>query len=327
MTPKKTEDPHDLSNLEGVGPATRTKLHESGINTVLDIKTLGPSQIADMTGMNFDKAHELFMLAIKYLVARHEETDILRTANDVLEERKHIDRIITGAPMFDNFLKGGIETCAITELYGAFGCGKTQICHTLCVMVQLPKEKGGLDAKALYVDTEGTFRPERIASMAQAKGLDVDTALNNILVAKAQSSGQQEIIVQSAGKLITDNNIKLIIVDSATSHYRSDFLGRGTLADRQQRLSGFLKMLHRLADTYKLAIVITNQIIHSPDVMFGNPERAVGGNIMAHASTYRIGLRRGAKNTRVARFVDSPSHEESEAIFSLQDGGIEDVTE
>lgn len=325
MTPKKSDDPYDISNLEGIGPATKAKLLDVGIKTVYDLKTVGPSELANLTGMDFDKANDLFMLAIQYLISIGIEKEGIRDGYDVLQERESIDRIRVGADLLDNFLHGGIEVGAITEFYGAFGSGKTQICHTLCVMVQKPKAEGGLNGSALYIDTENTFRPERIRSIATAKNMDVEQTLRNVIHAKTQSSGHQEMLLHSIGELIKSKNIKLIIVDSATSHYRAEFLGRGTLADRQQRLNAFMKSLHRIADTYKLAIVITNQVIHSPDVMFGNPEKAVGGNIVAHASTYRISLRRAAKNTRVARFIDSPSHEESETIFIIKEGGIEDV--
>lgn len=325
MTPKKSDDPYDISNLEGVGPATKSKLSDIGIKTIYDLKTVGPSEIANLTGMDFDKANELFMLAIQYLISTGVDKEGIRDGYDILQEREVIDRIRVGAELLDNFLHGGIEVGAVTEFYGAFGSGKTQICHTLCVMVQLPKDLGGLGGTALYIDTEGTFRPERIKSIAQAKNMDVEQTLRNITHAKVHSSGHQEMLLYHIGGLIKEKNIKLLIIDSATSHYRAEFLGRGTLADRQQRLNAFMKSLQRIADTYKIAVVITNQIIHTPDVMFGNPERAVGGNIVAHASTYRISLRRGAKNTRVARFVDSPSHQETETIFVIKEGGIYDV--
>lgn len=325
MTPKKAEDPYNISNLDGVGPATRTKLAEVGVKTVYDLKTLGPAGVTELTGMDYDKANNLFMLAIKYLISIGIDKSAVRNAGDVLKDRESIDRIQIGAEMLDNFLHGGIETGAVTEFYGAYGSGKTQICHTLCVMVQLPKELGGLGGTAVYIDTEGTFRPERIRAVAKAKNLNVEDILNKVTHIKVQSSGEQEFYLQNIGEMIREKNVRLLVVDSATSHYRSDFLGRGTLADRQQRLNAFMKMLLRIAETYKMAVVITNQILHSPDVMFGNPERAVGGNIVAHASTYRIALRRGPKNTRVARIVDSPSHEESETIFCIKDSGIEDV--
>ncbi|MBI3859868.1 MAG: DNA repair and recombination protein RadA [Thaumarchaeota archaeon] len=202
----------------------------------------------------------------------------------------------------------------------------SQICHTLCVMAQLPREEGGLDAGAVYIDTEGTFRPERIAEIAEARGMDSNKVLSKITVARAYNSAHQELIVKDLGRVIEPNKLKLVVLDSAVAHYRAEFLGRGTLAERQQRLNKFMHQLLRIAEVYNVAVVVTNQVQSAPDTFFGDPSRPTGGHVVAHTSTYRIYLRKAGKN-RVARMVDSPYHPERDAVFILNDKGVDDPAE
>ena len=202
----------------------------------------------------------------------------------------------------------------------------SQICHTLCVMAQQPKGEGGLDAGAIYIDTEGTFRPERIQEIAEARGIDSEKVLSHITVARAYNSAHQELIVKDLGRIIEPNKIKLVILDSAVAHYRAEFLGRGTLAERQQRLNRFMHQLLRTAEIYNIAVVVTNQVQAAPDSFFGDPTRPTGGHVVAHTSTYRIYLRKAAKN-RIARMVDSPYHPERDTVFILNEKGVDDPTE
>ena len=202
----------------------------------------------------------------------------------------------------------------------------SQICHTLCVMVQQPKGDGGLDAGAVYIDTEGTFRPERIQEIAESREMDSEKVLSRITVARAYNSAHQELIVKDLGRIIEPNKVKLVILDSAVAHYRAEFLGRGTLAERQQRLNRFMHQLLRTAEIYNIAVVVTNQVQAAPDSFFGDPTRPTGGHVVAHTSTYRIYLRKAAKN-RIARMVDSPYHPERDTVFVLNDRGIDDPPE
>src|SRR5207247_2761942 len=190
-------------------------------------------------------------------------------------------------------------------------------------MVQQDTLAGGLDAKALYIDTENTFRPERIVSISDTRGIDPRKSLENIIVAKAFNSAHQELIIQEAGSVIEDNHVKLLVVDSAVAHYRSEFLGRATLSERQQRLNKFMHMLVRIAEMYTVAVVATNQIQSSPDAIFGDAFRPTGGHVVAHTSTYRVFLKRAGKN-RIARMVDSPYHPEREVLFTLSELGVSD---
>jgi len=186
--------------------------------------------------------------------------------------------------------------------------------------------KGGLDGGVLYIDTENTFRPERIVSIAKAKGLDPEKVLERIIVAKAYNSAHQELILQEAGPVIEENKIKLIVVDSAVGLFRAEFLGRGTLSVRQQRLNKFMHLLTRTSEVYNIAALATNQVQSSPDTFFGDPTRPIGGNVVAHSSTYRVYFKKSGKK-RIARMVDSPHHPEQEVLFTVTEAGVADPEE
>ena len=322
----ETNEELELDTLPGVGPATKQKLNDAGILTILDLATSAPTDIADAVDIDTSKAVELNNKARKKLVEMGRlEPDFINAA-DLLVKRKAIDRISTGSKNLDELLGGGVETWAMTEFYGEFGSGKSQICHTLCVMVQSPHGEGGLGGGAVYIDTEGTFRPERIAEIAEARGLDSEKVLSGITVARAYNSAHQELIVKDLGNVLEEKKVKLVILDSAVAHYRAEFLGRGTLAERQQRLNKFMHQLLRTAEIYNVAVVVTNQVQAAPDSFFGDPTRPTGGHVVAHTSTYRVYLRKAAKN-RIARMVDSPYHPERDAVFMLDDKGVDDPAE
>lgn len=312
----------EIDTLNDIGPATKTSLKEAGFRSIKDLVIRGPIDIAEATGIAIEKCILLCNRAREIL----EDIGVLdkpfTTANVIYEKRKLEYRISTGSKNLDELLDGGIETRAITELYGEYGTGKTQICHTLCVTVQQSKAEDNI-SRALYIDTENTFRPERIASIASARKIDPRVALENVIVAKAYNSSHQEVIIQESPNVINLHNIKIMIVDSIVSHYRAEFLGRSLLSERQQRINRLLHILLRIAETCKIAVVITNQIQSSPDAIFGDPNKATGGNVMAHTSTYRLYLKKAGKN-RIARMVDSPYHLEREILFALNEQGIGD---
>ena len=313
----------ELDTLEDIGPATKIHLIDAGIDSLKDLIIRGPHDIAEVTGMTMEKSIDLCNKARIKL----EEVEIIeRTfipATELYNKRKNIERISTGSKCFDELLGGGFEVNAITEIYGEFGSGKTQICHTSAVMVQQKITDGGLEGGVIYVDTENTFRPERIVSISKARNIDHVSVLENIVVAKAFNSAHQELIIHEVGKIIENNNIKLLVLDSAISHYRAEYLGRAMLSERQQKINRLMHILIRISETYKIAVLLTNQIQSVPDTLFGDPFRATGGNIIAHSSTYRIYLKKAGKN-RIARIVDSPYHPEIEALFSLGEEGVTD---
>ncbi|MEK0321316.1 MAG: DNA repair and recombination protein RadA [Nitrosopumilus sp.] len=312
-----------LDNLEGVGPVTTRKLSDAGIHNIMDLIVRGPVEISEITGMDKDTAAKIVNKARVHLVEGGILAKDFVSAAEIYKRRQNIGKITTGTNCLDTLFDGGVETQALTEVYGEFGCGKTQFAHTLSVMVQKPKEEGGLDGSVLYIDTENTFRPERIVTIAKAHGMDPDKVLDRIIVARAYNSAHQTLILEESGPVIEENNVKLIVVDSAVGLFRAEYLGRGTLAIRQQKLNHFVHMLVRIAETYDCAALATNQVMASPDVFFGDPIRPVGGNVVAHTSTYRIYFKKSGKK-RIARMVDSPHHPEEEVIFALGEAGVID---
>ena len=313
-----------LDSLEGVGPVTTKKLSGAGVHSIMDLIVRGPVEIADIIGMEKDTADRIVNKAREHLESEGLLKKSFESATEIYKRRQDIGKITTGTNCLDSLLDGGVETQALTEVYGEYGCGKTQFCHSLCVQVQRSKEEGGLDGSVLYIDTENTFRPERIVSIANANGMDPEKVLDRIIVARAYNSAHQTLILEESGPVIKEHNVKLLIADSAVGLFRAEYLGRGTLSARQQKLNHFVHMLSRIAETYNCAAVATNQVMASPDVFFGDPTRPVGGNVVAHTSTYRIYFKKSGKK-RIARMVDSPHHPEEEVIFALGEAGVIDL--
>lgn len=313
----------DLCSIEEIGLATKMHLENSGFRSLKDLVVRGPVDISEATGMDFEKSAVLCNRARQIL----EEAGVLEksfvTARNLYDKRLRAERISTGSKNLDNLLGGGVETRAVTEIFGEYGTGKTQICHTLCVIVSREGTHGGLASKAIYVDTESTFRPERIVSICNARNIESGPVLDSIIVAKAYNTAHQELIIDEIGSIIDTNRVKLLVVDSAVAHYRAEFLGRATLSERQQKLNKFMHILLRISETYGAAVVITNQIQSSPDSIFGDIFRPTGGNVVAHTSTYRLYLKRAGRN-RIARMVDSPYHPETEVVFALSEKGATD---
>ncbi len=308
----------EIEDLPGVGEATADKLREAGYTSVMALAVASVVELKDAAGMGESSAQ-------KVITAARESLQLgFMTGLEVLEKRKNMKRITTLSSTLNDLLGGGVETQAITEFFGEFGSGKTQICHQLAVTVQMEVDQHGLGKGALYIDTENTFRPERIVQMAKALDLDPDAVLGNISVARAYTSDHQILMMEKASEMIEDKNIGLIVVDSLTSHFRSDYSGRGMLADRQQRLNRHMHDLQRLGDIHNLSVVVTNQVMARPDFFFGDPTAPIGGHIVGHSSTFRIYLRKSKGGKRVARLIDSPNLPEGEAIFTVVSEGIKD---
>ena len=312
-----------LQDLPGVGEETQKKMNSAGIESVMDLAAALPDELVEAIGGARDRASALIFVAQNKL----RESGILEkefvSASIALEKRQSMTKCTTGSQNLNDLLKGGIETQALTEFYGEFGAGKSQICHTLCVTSQLPIEEGGLGGNALYIDTEGTFRPERLQQIAEGRGLDSGQILNNIIFSKVYNSSHLELITKSLGKYIEKNNVKLLIIDSIISLHRAEFIGRGTLADRQQKLNGIVHRLLRIAEIHNIAVVVTNQVQSTPDAFFGDPTKPAGGHVIGHSSTYRIYLKKSGQE-RTATMVDSPSHPYGQTRFSLTEKGIAD---
>ena len=315
----KTEVVYNLKDLPGVGDTTVKKLKEAGILSIRTLAVYPKTKLMDEAGIGEKTAAKIIK------AAQDIEKMGFKSADIIWEKRKQMNRLTTNSSTLDEILAGGIEPGSVTEFYGEYRTGKTQIAHQLCVTVQLPYEEGGLEGSALYIDTEATFRPERIIQMAEAKDLDYNKILQKIIVGRAYNSDHQVLLIKQAPKIVKEKNIKLVVVDSIIGHFRSEYIGRGTLATRQQTLNGHIHDLLRLTEIFdELAVIFTNQVSSRPDVFYGNPTVATGGHIIAHGATVRIYLRKGKGEQRVAKMIDAPHLAEAEAVFSITDEGIKD---
>jgi DNA repair protein RadA len=340
----------DLQQLPGVGPATAEKLIDNGFESYQGIAVASPGELSNTADIGESTASDI-------ISAARDAADIggFESGATVLERREQIGKLTWGTDDVDELLGGGVETQSITEVYGEFGSGKSQVTHQLSVNVQLPAEHGGLEGSAIFIDSEDTFRPERIDDMvrglddevieatmvlhgvagedeadADDEGLidDLLTAvLDNIHVAKAFNSNHQMLLAETAQELAAEGQdeefpVRLLCVDSLTAHFRAEYVGRGNLAERQQKLNKHLHDLMRVGDLNNTAVLVTNQVASNPDSFFGDPTQPIGGNILGHTSTFRIYLRKSKKNKRIVRLVDAPNLADGEAVIRVSDAGI-----
>ena len=310
-----------IEDVPGVGPATAEKLRGMGFHTVESLATATIKELTE-AGVSEVQAAKVVAEARNSLAL-----DFVR-ADELLKMRQSVRRLSTGSKQIDELLGGGLETQTITEFYGEYGVGKSILCHQLAMNVQLPEDRGGLNGASLYIDTENTFRTEWVSRMAETLGLDPIQAAKNIIYSEAFNSDHQVLLLEKADKVIQENNVKLIIVDSLTSHFRSEYLGREMLAERQQKLNSHMHRLVRLARAFNACAVVTNQVMAKPDQFFPMAVEAVGGHIVSHTSHTRVFLRRTASGpVRICRLVSSPYLPEGERIFKITEGGIKDITE
>lgn len=321
----------------GVGPTPIAALSEYGINAS-DIKKLSEAGNDTVEAIAYQPRKSLLSIkgiseakADKLLSICHQILPLgFTTASEIHNRRSALIHITTGSKNLDTMLGGGIDTQSITEFYGEFRTGKSQLCHHLSVSCQLPASMGGGEGKCMFIDTEGTFRPERIIAIAERYGMDGEEVLNNIAVARAYNSDHQSQLLREASKLMTLSRFAILIVDSATALYRTDYSGRGELADRQAHLAKFLRGCLGLAEQFGIAVVITNQVMSSPDSGPGGGglgKAPIGGNIMAHSSTTRLQFRKGRETTRIVKLIDSPCLPEGETKMSINQNGIGDPEE
>lgn len=315
MTKKKVE----IKDISGVGPKLAEKLEEAGFTDPMSIAVSSPGELASILEIGSASAVKIINNARQMLEMG------FTSADKVWQQQQKALRIMTGSKFLDELLGGGVQTQAITEAFAQFGCGKTQLGFQLSVNVQLPIDSGGLKGNVLYIDTENTFKPQRIISMAEDVKLDPDKVLKNIYVARAYTTDHQIFLVDKAHEMIEEKNIKLIVVDSITSHFRAEYMGRGELAPRQQKLNKHLHVLQKLADTYNLAVYITNQVLANPAILFGDPTTPAGGHVLAHQSTYRIYLRKSSGDKKIAKIMDAPDLPIGECVFKITQQGIRDV--
>ena len=336
----------DLETLPGVGPATADKLVEAGFESYQSIAVASPAELSNTADIGESTASDI-------INAARDAADVggFETGATVLERREQIGKLTWNVPEVDELLGGGVETQSITEVYGEFGAGKSQVTHQLSVNVQLPEEYGGLRGSAIFVDSEDTFRPERIDDMVRGlpdeakeamleereiegsidddETMDdlVDSFLEYIHVAKAFNSNHQMLLAEKARELASDSQddeypVRLLCVDSLTAHFRAEYVGRGELADRQQKLNKHLHDLDKVGNLHNTAVVVTNQVASNPDSFFGDPTQPIGGNILGHKSTFRMYLRKSKGDKRIVRLVDAPNLADGEAVMRIEGGGL-----
>ncbi|CAL1585292.1 unnamed protein product [Knipowitschia caucasica] len=316
--------PQPLARLEqsGISASDIKKLEDAGFHTIEAVAYAPKKELITIKGISEAKADKIITEAAKLVPMG------FTTATEFHQRRAEIIQISTGSKELDKLLQGGIETGSITEMFGEFRTGKTQLCHTLAVTCQLPIDQGGGEGKAMYIDTEGTFRPERLLAVAERYGLVGSDVLDNVAYARAFNTDHQTQLLYQASAMMAESRYALLIVDSATALYRTDYSGRGELSARQGHLGRFLRMLLRLADEFGVAVVISNQVVAQVDgaAMFSaDPKKPIGGNILAHASTTRLYLRKGRGETRICKIYDSPCLPEAEAMFAINPDGVGDA--
>lgn len=318
VTEKKYEDIDKLQE-QGVNVADIKKLKAEGLFTIASLVMSTRKTLAAIKGLSDNKIDKILSSAAKV------QDFGFTTGSEIARKRKGMLKVTTGSSALDDLLQGGLESMGITEVFGEFRTGKTQLCHTMCVTAQLPSGQKGGNGKVVYIDTEGTFRPERIMAIAEKFGVDGGAVLENILYARAFThEHQMKLLAGVAAKMIEDH-YSLVVVDSCTALFRVDFSGRGQLADRQQKLGQFMSKLQKISEEFNVVVLITNQVVSDPAggmAFAANLPKPIGGNIMAHSSTTRLFLRKGRAEQRVCKIYDSPCLPESEAVFMLTEGGV-----
>ncbi len=305
--------------LKGIDKEILQKIEESEL-TLENIAVSTVTELIDMIKISEKDAKKL-------LSAAQNELGIQPvTALQFLESERKRGKITTSSTEFDGILGGGIWTQELTEVAGGFGSGKTQLCFQLCINVQLPFDEGGLDGTAFFIDTERTFSPKRIIEMATSRGLDVESILENIYISSAVNTHHLFSIVDSLAETIQEKNVKLLIVDSFASHFRSEYIGKERLVERQQKIMQIAEELVALAVKYDLAVLVTNQIIANvEEFLFGSPEEPALGFAWAHRPQQRIFVRKSRGSSRIARLFDSSRMPEREALFYVTESGLTDA--
>ncbi|AJV33248.1 Dmc1p [Saccharomyces cerevisiae YJM193] len=314
----------ELQNY-GINASDLQKLKSGGIYTVNTVLSTTRRHLCKIKGLSEVKVEKIKEAAGKIIQVG------FIPATVQLDIRQRVYSLSTGSKQLDSILGGGVMTMSITEVFGEFRCGKTQMSHTLCVTTQLPREMGGGEGKVAYIDTEGTFRPERIKRIAEGYELDPESCLANVSYARALNSEHQMELVEQLGEELSSGDYRLIVVDSIMANFRVDYCGRGELSERQQKLNQHLFKLNRLAEEFNVAVFLTNQVQSDPgaSALFASADgrKPIGGHVLAHASATRILLRKGRGDERVAKLQDSPDMPEKECVYVIGEKGITDSSD
>ena len=311
-----------VDQLDGVGAVTKKKLESFGIKSIVDICVRGAKEVQEITGVDKGKANSWVFNSQKIL----EENNFIRKSDmsvtELMAYQDNQERIATKCTEVDELFSGGLTPESVYEVYGEFGCGKTQFCLSLTAEVIAKGEK------VIWIDCEDTFRPRRLGEILVARELctqeEVMDKLDNIKYFYTPNSEQLMGTVDSLSDVMMELKPKLVILDGSIGQFREEYLGRGTLAERQNQLARLMTHLKNISFYFRCVVIFTNQVQSDPSVMFGDPVKPIGGNIVAHASTYRIYFKKSGKK-RIARMVDSPEHEQKDASYILTVKGIDNA--
>ncbi|KAK4503889.1 hypothetical protein PRZ48_004804 [Zasmidium cellare] len=317
----------DVDELQthGISVADIGKLKGADLNTVGMVLATHTKKLLNIKGFSDVKVEKIKEACRK---ATPPEQNGMITCTELLQRRRTCFKIRTGSDNWNKILGGGFESRSVSEVYGEFRCGKTQLFHTMSVTAQLPREEGGAAGKVIVIDTEGTFRPERLIAIAERFKMDPETVVDNVLYQRARNSEHQHEILCGMTADLATGQYRLIMVDSILNLFRGDYQGRGELNERQQKLGVHLRKLVEVAEEFNIAVVMSNQVQSDPGAaMFAGMDgrKPVGGHVMAHASTTRVLLRKGRGDERVAKVMDSPDCPEAEATYIITNGGINDA--
>lgn len=310
----------------GIGELSLKKLEAVGITTIYDVLIRGSNEIKNYTDMEDAKIHALLQICQKVLEKSKRTRSPKLKPSELRKYRANMRKVPCGNKELDDMLDGGVELEALTEVYGAFASGKTQFSYSILVEALFK-----LGWKAIWIDCEDTFDPKRLYQIIRARGYAdgmTDDDIDKIIDDKVEyiHSPNTDMVVEEvqniSRRLVTDESIKLLILDGAIGQFREEYLGRGTLASRQQNLAKFMGVLKNSAYFFNIAVLVTNQVGSDPAKMFGDPTYAVGGNIVGHASTYRLYFKKAGKK-RFATAIDSPKQEVYDVEFILNDKGVD----
>ena len=364
----KGPDPYALEDVPGIGPVSQKALAKAGFYTTFQIVCKNPTWLKEVCNMDRNKANESFAYMKKKLIDAGLLNKQEFSAKTLLEERKKIPRLSTGSKKIDALLDGGLESGMITMLYGEEGAGKTQNSHNWVVQCLRPQSEGGFAEEGkelpnvLYIDTENTFRPERIVSILSGKKMipssiptklqkkltdnkillkeelkelqdakdamekDSGDFLDHIIVQKASDATQQMALIQNAVASIYPMNIKLVVIDSGTALFRNAYLGRGNMKTRIDLMNEMVTDCKALAENCHVPVIFVNQIYNAPEEQYGlDPDKPYGGHIIGHSIPYFLKVMKSGATHRKMRVVKSPKDDQSDCKFDIVAGGIADV--
>lgn len=312
----------DVDQLDGVGAVTKKKLETFGVTNLIDICVRGSREVSEITGVAKPTCDTWVFKAQKIL----EDNNLIRKSDmgvmELMDYHEQMPVLSTKCDEVDNLMGGGIRAEATYEIYGEFGAGKTQFCNTLaCEAIS----KG---ENVIWIDCEDTFKPRRIVEMLIAREeIESDEAkekLNLITYLYCPNTEQLLGTINALSKTLLEKKPALVVLDGAIGQFREEYLGRGTLADRQMQIARLMTHIKNISFYFRCPVVFTNQVQSDPAMMFGDPIKPIGGNVVAHASTYRMYFKKSGKK-RMARMVDSPEHAQADAEYMLTDKGLVNV--